>query len=340
MKLALCIVGCGGYAKTVLQHIGDMAEHLDLYFASRDFDKAREYSNMFGGVDVFGSYQAAAEDPRVDALYFLTPHHIHLENALLAARCAKHILIEKPIACTVAEGREMVEAARDGGVKLMVAENYRFLPSIRRSADLIARGVIGELRLIRIHVDGYAEYTDWRTELDKKGGGVFIDGGIHYVDVLVNLGGFPEYVYAATPRPLFDHVEGEDGLVMLGRLPNDVVGLISYSSGTPIRAGTQIVHLVGTKGQLSFSPYGNEVTVETPGGRDTIDLPQAWNGVPYMLEEFRKSIIEDREPLMSGDEGLKDLAVVLAAYESVSLKQEVAPQGHYLDASHDPADTS
>ena len=323
MKLGLCIVGCGSYARTVLEQIHDMTEHLELFFASRDLKKARKYRDMFGGAGAFGDYCEAAEDPRVQALYFITPHHLHLEGALLAARHSKHILMEKPIARTMEEGRAVVRAAKDAGVKLMVAENYRFLPTVAKCKELLAEGRIGDLRLIRIHSDGYAKFTSWRADADQRGGGGFIDGGIHAVDLLVNLGGYPERVYATTPPRLFDHVEGEDGLVMIGRLPGARVGLISYSSGTPIRTGRHIVYLVGSTGELSFVPYGTEVTLETPRSREIISVSGPERGTRSLVREFRDAILEDREPLVSGDDGLRDLSVVLAAYQSVAGGQEV-----------------
>jgi len=70
----------------------------------------------------------------------MTPHHVHVENALLASLHSKHIMMEKPIARTLDESRKIIAAARDAGVKLMVAENYRFLATVERSKAIIARG--------------------------------------------------------------------------------------------------------------------------------------------------------------------------------------------------------
>ena len=316
MKLSLCIVGCGGYARDVLDKIRDTTDDLELYFASRDLSKAREYCQVYGGAGSFGSYDEAIADPRVDAAYFFTPHHLHLENALIAARHSKHILMEKPIARTVEEAGKMIRAARDAGVKLMVAENYRFLPAVAKCKELIGQGSIGAVRLIQAHNEGYSQPTGWRTSSESSGGGVFIDGGIHFVDLVVNLGGLPERVYAPIPPGTFPDVEGEDGLVMVCRLPDGAIGLINYSSGTPVTQPRQWIDITGTEGNLSFPAEGDELVVESSGARRVIQLPEARRGVPGMVNEFVDSILEDREPLMSGEEGLKDLAVVLAAYRS------------------------
>jgi len=125
MKLSLCIVGCGRYADVVLNEISNMTEEFDFYFASRDLSKAKSFCERYSGADYFGSYDEALSDPRVQAAYFFTPHHVHLENAQLAARYKKHILVEKPIARTIEESQALVQTAQDAGVQLMADERLR-----------------------------------------------------------------------------------------------------------------------------------------------------------------------------------------------------------------------
>lgn len=140
MPISLCIAGCGGYARQVLGELQPRPEGLKLYFASRDPKKAERFTEEFGGAGHFGSYEDAVASSEVDAVYSMTPHHVHVENALLASLHSKHIMMEKPIARTLDESRKIIAAARDAGVKLMVAENYRFLATVERSKAIIARG--------------------------------------------------------------------------------------------------------------------------------------------------------------------------------------------------------
>ena len=162
MTLSLCIVGCGSFARTVVEEVLGV-EGVNLLFASRDAGKARAFSDEFGGVGHFGSYEDAARDPRVDAMYFFTPHDLHLDNARLAARHSKHILMEKPIARTIAEAREMISIAAEAGVRLMVAENYRFLPAVEKCKELLADGVIGDLRMVQSWISQIDPSGDWRS---------------------------------------------------------------------------------------------------------------------------------------------------------------------------------
>ena len=316
MALSLCIVGCGVHARSVLDVIHNMTEDFRLFFASRDPDRAREYCETYGGVDFFGSYEQAAADPRVEAMYFLTPHHIHLENTLLASRNSKHVLMEKPIARTVAEATEMVQAMNVAGIRLMIAENYRFLPTVERCKQILGQGVIGGLRLIQIWDEDYSEPTGWRVSSANIGGGLFIDGGIHSVDMLVNLGGFPERVYAVKPPKVFGGGEEEDGLVLTAHLPGGAVGFINFSYATPAARPRQGVTVTGTQGEITFAPHGTEITVDTLDHQRMERLPEGQKGLRGMMLEFKDSVDRDREPSMSGLEGLKDLLVVLGAYES------------------------
>ena len=288
MRLSLCIVGCGRYARSVLEEIHDMTEELQLFFASRDSAKAKEYCDTFGGAGHFGSYEEAVSDPRVQAAYFFTPHHLHLENARLAARHSKHILMEKPIAPTLDESRAMIRAAEQAKVTLMVAENYRFMPTVQKCGELIRQGRVGDLRLVEIHHESYEQHTGWRTKNEYRGGGSFIDGGIHAVDMMLSFGGIPDRVYASTLPRLSDDVEGEDGFRLnevssMREISRDPTDLAAQTIGANHQYPDGFVLFTGTM----FAPTKDR---DAPGGgfthhmgdRVTIASPKLgtlWNRV-------------------------------------------------------------
>ena len=155
MKLALCIVGCGQFARTFVQSLQPVREDLDLFFASLDLARARAYAILFQGCGAFGSYAAAAADPRVEALYLCTPHHLHQAHVALAAQAGKHILVEKA---------------------------------------LMAQGGVGDLRVVQLHEETPFQPGDWRSRRALNGGGVFIDSGIHKVHLLRYLAGEPVHL--------------------------------------------------------------------------------------------------------------------------------------------------
>ena len=336
MKLSLCIVGCGRYADVVLNEIHEMTDDFDFYFASRDLQKAREYCERFGGIDYFGTYEEALSDSRVEAAYFFTPHHVHLENTELAAQHGKHILMEKPIARTVEESQALVKTAQDAGVQLMVAENYRFLHTTRRAKSMIETGTlgsIGDLRLIDIKVEAFRPPpTPWRLDASLTGGGSFIDAGIHYIDLIVHLGGMPTQIYAAAPTKVHRSSQGEDGLVLLANLPNDAVAVFNFSRATSRNVQHDYVGITGTKGYIEFEPYGREIAFENTLVKRNVRLPEAHRGAREMVREFRDCVQQQRPPLMTGDEAIKDLAVVLAAYRSAAESRHVPLSEFSLDS--------
>src|SRR3990167_1607429 len=112
--LRLCMLGCGRVARThsrVARSLGG----IDLCYASRSLENAQAYNTRYGGVAAFGSYEAACADPKVDAVVVCTPQAFHLDHVRLAASGGKAVLIEKPVARTLAELTEIEAAVRAAG---------------------------------------------------------------------------------------------------------------------------------------------------------------------------------------------------------------------------------
>jgi UDP-N-acetyl-2-amino-2-deoxyglucuronate dehydrogenase len=317
MKFALCIVGCGQFARTFVQGLQPLRNDIDLYFASRDMERAQAYAAMFQGCGAFGSYEAAAADPRVEAMYLCTPHHLHQVHVAMAARAGKHILVEKPIARTLEEGRAIIAAAQRAGVTLMVAENYRFMAVVRQCKALIERGSVGGLRLVQLQEEAPFQPVQWRSSQDLNGGGVFIDGGIHKVHLLRYLAGEPEHLYAASLPQALDQHEGEDGVVVMTRGAGGVVGVIHHAWTSSQRLAPPWVAVSGTKGRIYFEVGASWLRIEQGSIERTVQCAEDASGLTPMVRAFRDSVREGQAPEMSGAEGLNDLAVVLKAYEAM-----------------------
>src|SRR5512132_3830338 len=161
--LGLALVGCGRFATFHARAARRLGGAVRIAFASRDPGRAEAYRRRFGGFAAFGSYEAAAADPRVDALIVCTPHHLHEAHARLAAEHGKAVLLEKPIARTLPEADAILGAARSAGVVLMVAENAHFVPAFAATRAYVRAGAIGELRQIVVSARGYRRPAGWRT---------------------------------------------------------------------------------------------------------------------------------------------------------------------------------
>ena len=324
MTLSLCVLGCGNYAATFARQLRGLSDSsVELYFASRDLRRAQDYSCRYGGHGAFGSYDEAVADPRIDACYICTPHHLHLEHALLAISHRKHVLVEKPIARSLDEGRRMIEAAASAGIVLMVAENARFLPVVCHCKELIDDGLLGELRLAQFQQEGSFKPRGWRSSAEMTGGGLLIDGGIHLVDMMVHLSGRPMEVSAARMPHGMAGMEGEDGVAVTARLAQGGSAFINYSWAPTQRIPRARVSLSGTRGKITFQPGGQIITLETTTGTRQWRFPEDWLGIHAMVNEFRDAISGGRSPIMSPQEALYDLQVVLTAYRSADTGKPV-----------------
>ena len=294
-----------------------LSGEVDLYFASRDSARAKEYASRFNGIDAFGSYEEAVADRRVEAVYVCTPHHLHREHASLAFRAGKHVLVEKPIAGTLADAEAMIREAESAGVTFMVAENYRFLPPLQEAKRLIEQGRVGQLRLVQLQEQYPFRPAGWRSRADLNGGGVLIDGGIHKLSAVAYLAGPPTEVYAREILPGQPGLEAEDGVVVITRDAGGVVGMINHSWSVVPPQPHSWVSISGTEASLYFEPGRPWLRITEATSEVTVDLADYGNGLVPMVREFRRSILEAREPAMTGRDGLFDLALVLAAYESM-----------------------
>ncbi len=316
LKLGLCVLGCGSFAHSFSESLSTSRDEMDLYFASRDLSRSAAYSEEFGGVGAFGSYEDAVADPRIDAVYICTPHDLHLEHARLAAAANKHILLEKPIARTIEEAGQLISVANEAGVTLMVAENCRFLSAVQEAKRIIDSGALGKVRLIQLHEEFPFKPNSWRNDKSRNGGGTFIDGGIHKVSVLSYLAGRPTQMYASQVPPGQPGLDAEDGIVVTTRSQSGVVGIINHTWSIGQASERPTVSVSGTLGRINFEMGRPWLKIDYGHSQEVRHLDDHMGGIDPMMSEFMRSIREKTEPTMTGEEGRLDLAMVLKAYES------------------------
>jgi len=317
---ALVLLGCGWIAR---RHAGAARRlGIPLLTASRDAGRARAFAREFGAAAAFGSYEEATRDRRAAGAIVCTPHNRHLPDALMALEAGLHVLVEKPIAPTLAEADRMIGAADAAGRILMVAENVHFMPAFRHVQRLIAGGRLGEVRELHLVARGYRRQGGWRLDAGACGGGVLIDGGIHHVHNLRRWGGEPRRVFALVP-PRTVALGGEDAVDLLAELPGGVVGFVANSLGARGLPRVQWSTVTGTDGTCFADNRGRWVLLR--GGRGTrLSLFfRDTRGHVAMLSAFDEAMRIGKTPETDGAEGRRDLAVVLAAYRSIAERRPV-----------------
>lgn len=263
----------------------------------------------------YPTFEAMLAD--VDVVDICTPTHLHHPQVLQAAAAGKHIICEKPLARTVAQGKEMIAACRDAGVKLLVAHVVRFFPEYVRAKEIVAAGGIGQPAVLRLSRGTFRPQKimdNWFANL-KKSGGVMLDLMIHDFD-------YARWVAGDVVRVFAKNAPVEHGLVILTH-KNGVLSHVDGSWAFPPPHFHTRFEIAGSDGWLAFDaeknipislnvhqPQNNAPDVPAPG----ILLDE--NPYTTQIKAFYRALAEDAPVPVSAADGLAALQISLAAIES------------------------
>src|SRR2546426_1548080 len=320
--MALVVLGCGWIARrhaAAARRLG-----LPLLCASRAAGRARAYAREFAGVAAYGDYAEALRDPRARGALVCTPHDRHLDDVLAALAAGRHVLVEKPLARTLAEADRMLEAAARAGRVLMTAENFHFMPAFRWVRGALDAGRLGDPREVHLVSRGWRQHAGWRLT-SGAGGGALIDGGIHYVHVLRWWGGEVRRVFALRPPQTIADMAGEEAVDLLAECAGGVIGFLANSLGAPGLPRFQWSSVTGTRATCFVDNRGRLALVRGMGGLRLRLFRRDTRGHEAMLRAFDDAMTTGRATETDGTEGRRDLAVVLAAYRSIAEGRPVTP---------------
>ena len=194
------ILGAGGIAKA---QVKDMKLHgFDVVaVAARDLAKAQAWADEMGVPTAYGSYEELAADPGVDAVYIATQHPWHAAAARITLAAGKHTLIEKPFTMDAVEAHELADLAAERGVVVLEAMWTRFLPHMVRIREILAQGLLGDVRTVLVDHDQKIDHID-RLVQPELGGGALLDLGIYPMSFAWDVLGAPSTIVAhATKLP-------------------------------------------------------------------------------------------------------------------------------------------
>lgn len=323
------VVGTGRVARQMAQPISDSPTSRLVGVLSRDQDRGRDFADDFGGAAVVGDISDLVTMPGVDVVYVASPNGLHAMHSLAAARAGRHVLCEKPMALTVAEGRAIYGACRENGVTLGVAFQYRHHRAVADLRDAIARGAIGQVVMVDACV-GLPPMTtpSWYDDPAMAAGGVLPMSGIHRVDLVCHLlGGSPEEVSAVlTTREAARAYEDTAALtlVMGGGVLATVRCVMDVAAGADrivVHGTTGTIEALGVTSQW-WGGDGGSVTVRTADGTETTTYP----AVDLYAEQVRAmeaAVHGVPSALATGAEGVLALAVQDAAIESSTTGRRV-----------------
>ena len=296
---------------------------------STDAERARSFAAAHGIARATTSLDALVNAPDVDAIYVSTTNELHREQTLAAARAGRHVLCEKPLALSVAEAREMVEACRAAGVVMGTNHHLRNAGTHRAMREAIRAGRIGRPIAARVmHAVSLPPHLHgWRLHRPEAGGGVILDIVVHDADTL-------RFVLDDDPVEVIALAQSS-GMATAG-LEDGVMGVIRFKSGAIAQchdaftigyAGTGFeVH--GSEGSLiardvmTQKPIGT-VVLRNEAGEEALTFDREDLYV-HSLGLFHAAIRGEGAPSATGEDGLWSLATALAFVESARTGRAVA----------------
>lgn len=285
---------------------------------SDDPQKLRQVARKYRVKATFSYEQYEECLQQVDAVYIALPNSMHAEYTIRAANAGVHVLCEKPMAVTVEECEAMVRACREANVKLMIAYRLHFEEINLDAVELVRRGKIGEPKYFNSSFSMTVRPGDIRTRTET-GGGTLYDIGVYCINAARYLfRSEPKEVMALSVNAAPDKLpEIDESTAAILRFDGERIATFITSFNA---ADVGSYRIVGTKGDLHVNPayeyaegLGYELTVNGKTRRKKVGKRDQF--APELLY-FSDCILKNRMPEPSGEEGLQDVRIVRALYES------------------------
>jgi len=317
----------------------------------KNIDEAREFAARFNIPMVTENWQDVVNDKEVDAVCIATPNYLHSEISIAAANTRKHVLVEKPISVTLEQADAMIDAAEKNNVMLMVEQTFRFLPIVELARQMIQSGMLGKILSVKSKFgtpgpDMWAPGSDWFFSPTQAGYGTLLDVGIHAVDLTRYLVGQSVKNVFAFGSTMIKNIDLDDNSICLWQFADDSIGVIE-ASWTSIFEISVIVNAekgllkmqFGEQRPLSLQPATGSFTdkISTQDGtsefmgikgnfENGIFYPDIPTKIPYdgPFQYFIDCILNNRKPMVSGEEGRIALELVLAGYQSMKSKSMIS----------------
>jgi predicted dehydrogenase len=321
------LIGAGGIASA---HIRGYQEHADRIAVTAVADAVQETAEKRGqelDATPYTDYREMLASEELEAVDICLPHHLHRDAIVAAAEAGKHILCEKPLCLSADEAADVRTAVTKNGVTLMCAHNQLFMPAVAKAKELLDAGTIGSVYEVRTTDSFYNDFDPssmgWRASSKTSGGGELIDTGYHPTYLMLHLaGGLPVEATAMLSTHRLKFMEGEDSAQVLIRFDNGVVGQLVTSWAYQPAASTERFSAVGELGSLTSD--GTTLSYRLRSGESETFEFEPVDTFTAEIGHFADSLLGNRRPLHTEEEGIAVLGILLAAYEG-SRAKTIAP---------------
>lgn len=318
-KIGFGLIGCGNQGRALARKLMEIESAKMVAVADVNEIALKKAVEETGSEKRYVDYHDLIEQKDVDAVIVAVPHTLLKSVSVDAAEAGKHVFVEKPMGINRFEGREVINACRKAGVKLMVGYCLRFHSTARRMKELIEEGAVGEIDLVTaLRENPPSNWAKWLLSPDM-GGGILLYLGAHLIDeVLWMVGSDVKRVFAEVNISPDLKVDETETFSM--RFENGVLANLSLSMVS--RKRIHLVNVIGSEGTVLSDPFGGTLEILSRRVKEysyttSINIREDLSAsFGLELENFVKSIVEDREPYITGEDGLKVLEVIDAVFKS------------------------
>jgi predicted dehydrogenase len=271
----------------------------------------------------YDTMEQMADNPDIDVVYVVTPNGLHGEHTIKAAKAGKHVFCEKPMEVSVEKCEEMIAAVKKAGRKLSVGYRCQYDPNHIECRRLAQEKVFGELKFIEAGFSRPITATEWRVKKALAGGGPLMDVGIYALQTCRFVSGLEPVELNAKFGPITDPVkfsEVEESVEWEMTFPGGLKTKCRTNYEQPDARGFKVTAANGTFG---LDPaYNYNSSRGTRGDGQAINLP-AVNQFAAEMDDFAQCILHNKPSKVSGEEGLRDVKIMMAIYESARTQAPV-----------------
>ncbi len=330
-KLGYAVVGLGELALEEILPAFAVAEHSrPVALVSGHADKAKKVAERYGiaekAIYNYQNYDSLRDNSEVDVIYIVLPNSMHAEYTIRGFAAGKHVLCEKPMAPTVADCQKMIDAGRTADRKLMIAYRLRYEPFNKKAIELCRSGEFGKLRVIEAENLQQTKAPNIRLSKETAGGAMG-DVGIYCLNACRYLTGEePIEVTAWTySDPADDRFREVEGSVLFNlRFPSGTLAHCSASFGA---TQARRFRVFGDKGWIELDPafsYTGQ-RLHTGMGADKTELHiEPVNHFAAEMDHFSECVMNKKDALTPGEEGLRDMAIIEKVFESARTRRTVS----------------
>jgi len=336
-ELGIALIGCGKISNKHIHVLQQIEGGRLVTLFDEQAERAAAQAAKAPGAQVARSLEEALATPSVDLVTVCTPSGSHAQVAIAAAKAGKHVIVEKPLALSLDQADQMIDACDAAGVKLFVTKQNRYNRPVRAARRALEEGRLGEIFMGGVRVlwhrdQQYYDAADWRGTWAQDGG-VCTNQASHHIDLLLWFMGDVVSVYASGSTVMHD-IETEDTATVLMRFRHGAAATVQATTCAQPRDLEGSIALFGTRGTIEIGGFAaNQLRTwmfaEPQPADETVW--DEWGANPdefaYNHKEFYRDVLgtiaSNRRALIDGIEGRRSLEVIHAIYESMETGREV-----------------